>query len=95
MIRMVLVDAPPEVQGEHIELIASGAVAVVSAADFPTKDEKYPADIVSRLTEDHEKHCPVCEGQERSRMTPEKRKPHDVLGNPAVNDVLRRVLKRQ
>ena len=37
---MVLVDAPPEVQGEHIELIASGAVAVVSAADFPTEDGK-------------------------------------------------------
>ena len=97
MVRTVLVDPTRAVQEAHLEQIADGTVAVVSKADFPTKNGKYPADITSRLTEDHEKHCPdICGGLEQPRTEPDKgQKPNDVSEDPAVNEVLRRVLKKR
>ena len=45
--RTVLLDATAAVTEAHLDLIANGTVAVVSAADFPPG--KYPTDI-SRQT---------------------------------------------
>ena len=41
MVRTVLVDPTQAVQEAHLEQIADGTVAVVSKADFPTKNGKY------------------------------------------------------
>ena len=43
----VLLDPTRSVEETHLDLIANGTVAVVSAADFPPG--KHPTDIVGRL----------------------------------------------
>ena len=88
----VLLDPTRSVKETHLDLIANGTVAVVSAADFPPG--KHPTDIVGRLIDDHNEHCPICGVLEYDRTIPDKRqKANDVSEIPAVRDSLRRVLK--
>ena len=89
MERTGLLDPTEEVFGAHIDLIASGHVAVVSEADFW---KRYP-DKIGALIEDHRKHCPVCGELEHPRVIPPKNTPSDpgVFDNPAVRDSLRRI----
>ena len=47
--KTVLLDATQEVVSAHLDLIASGTVAVASAADF----KKYPPAVVGELIDDH------------------------------------------
>ena len=90
--RTVLLDATRAVTEAHLTLIANGTVAVVSAADFPPG--KYPTDIVGRLIDDHNEHCPICGVLEYDRTIPDKRqKANDVSDVPAVRDSLLRTAK--
>ena len=78
----VLLDPTRSVEETHLDLIANGTVAVVSAADFPPG--KYPTDIVGRLIDDHQEHCDICGTLEYPRTIPDKRqKANDVSGIPA------------
>ena len=86
--KTVLLDATQEVVSAHLDLIASGTVAVASAADF----KKYPPAVVEELIDDHGRFCDVCGTLEYARTIPSKNTPwYHVDDDPAVRDSLRRV----
>ena len=86
--RTVLLDATAAVTEAHLDLIANGTVAVVSAADF----RKFQEGVVGRLIDDHLENCPdICGALEYARTIPNKsQKANYVEDVSAVRDSLRR-----